>query len=352
MRYQSTLRTQQWMSTLPIDEYSTVLVTGATGFVGRALIQELSSLGCHIKVLARTESQAEAIAYNYQADLYVGDILAEDVLRDACDEVTHVFHLAGQGQSREHDDDETHRVNLEGTKLLAKIVAEERQLKRFLHLSSTAVHGNITNGPADETAAFAAQGSYGVSKLAAEQWLWDFAAQSQLPITVLRPCAIIGPGDRRLLKLFKMAKRSFIPLPGGGQNRYQFIHIDDCVRIILAAAQAENAIGQAYICGNAETLLLREILQVIHAAGVPGTTQPKVLTLPLALIKTILGYADALWSVFGATSPLAAERLSFFEHNHWFTTTKMHEELGIELQHDNVQALQATHDWYRTNHWL
>jgi len=269
--------------------------------------------------------------------------------------VTHVFHLAGQGQSGSQAADEIHRVNVEGTKLLARIVAEEGQLERLLHLSTIAVHGNITTGPATETTGFAAQSSYEVSKLAAETWLREFAAETQLPVTVLRPCAIIGPGDRRLLKLFKLAQRSFIPMPGGGHNRYQFIHIDDCVRTMLAAAQAPGALGETYICGNAETLLLREIVQVIHAGRHSSTAkpvQPKLLPLPLTLTKAMLGCTDALWSMFGHTSPVSAQRLKFFEYNRWFDTTKMVNDLGIELQHDNVSALQATRDWYSANHWL
>lgn len=341
------------MYTLPIDQHSTALVTGATGFVGRALVHELSALGCRIKVLARQASMANTLASNYRAELVNGDILSAASVRQACQGVTHVFHLAGRGQSSTKTmgsakaTTETHRVNVEGTKLLATAAAQEKSLERFVHLSTIAVHGHIADGPADESAPFRAESNYEISKLAAESWLNAFAKESGLPFTVLRPCAIVGPGDQRLLKLFKLGKQKFIPLLGDGSNRYQIIHVDDCVRVILAAAQTPLAKGKTYICGNAETLSLRQILELLNSAE--KTEKARVVALPLKSVKTVVGATEKLCTKFGVSSPITTARLAFFEHSHWFDTTKMQNDLNVELHHDNASALLTTREWYAAN---
>jgi len=336
------------MYTLPIDQHATVLVTGASGFVGRALLHGLNPLGCRIKILARSESAVDNLHSTDRIELHQGDILSKTEVHEACKGVTHIFHLAGRGQNNRQRD-QTDRVNVEGTKILAQAAVRESQVERFVHVSTIGVHGNILRGPATEAAAFAAQSRYEISKLTAETWLKDFATQAQLPTTILRPCAIIGPGDMRLLKLFKLGRRRFIPLPGGGTNRYQIIHVEDCVRVMLAAAQKEIAVGEAYICGNAETLALRELLEIIHCSAQTNKSRPSIVSLPLRPTRAILEVIEKLCSVIGVTTPVAAQRLAFFEQSHWFDTTKMREDLGVELHYDNVSALRATRDWYAAN---
>ena len=343
---------QQWTYILPIDQHSTVLVTGATGFVGRSLVHQLRALNCHIKVLAREGSVADTLANNYQAELIHGNILSKAAVQSACEDVTHVFHLAGRGQSTANtrSNAATHRVNVEGTKLLAQAAANAPGLERFIHLSTIAVHGDTNNSPADETTEFSAKSSYERTKLEAELWLKNFADDRKLPLTVLRPCAIVGPGDQRLLKLFKLANRRYIPLPGSGHNRYQIIHIDDCIAVMIAAAQAEAAVGETYVCGNSETLTLREILRLIRLDA--HGRDALLVSLPVKPAKAVLGAVEKLCSTFGWRTPLPATRLAFFEQNHWFDTHKMLGDLDVVLCHDNESALRTTRDWYVENEWL
>ena len=337
---------------MPIDQHSTVLVTGATGFVGRSLVHQLRKRNCRIKVLAREGSAVNALASNYQAELIHGNILSKTAVQTACEKITHVFHLAGRGQSGESAEsaEVTRQINVDGTKLLAEAAAKAPDLERFLHLSTIAVHGNVTNGPADETADFSAISSYELSKLEAELWLTNFATQNQLPVTILRPCAIVGPGDQRLLKLFKLANQWLVPLPGSGRNRYQIIHIDDCIAVMLAAAQANNTIGETYVCGNSATLTLREILRLTRSDA--HKREALLVPLPIQPAKWVLSVMEKLCSTLGISTPLPASRLAFFEQSHWFDTGKILKDLGVELSHDNESALRTTRDWYIESQWL
>ncbi len=325
-----------------IDCSATVLVTGATGFLGRALLHRLSQRGCRIKVLARPGSEVQTLTHNYGAELVHGDIMSPTAVGNACEETTHVFHLAGRGQSNitGHSATETRRVNVDGTKLLAHCIAQLAARPRVVHLSTAAVHGDIKNGPGDEGSPFNASTTYELTKLEAELWLRNFADRAGIPLTVLRPCAIVGPGDRRLLKLFRLANRHWIPIIGPGDHRYQIIHVDDCVEVLLAAGERESAAGKTLVCGNPETLRLRELLEFI------SPEHSRIFCLPKAPPRYAISAVEKLCLRLHKRPPLSVSRLGFFSDNHWFDTSAMKTHLNVQFEHNNQTALATTRNWY------
>jgi len=322
-----------------INSGATVLITGATGFVGRALLHQVSSRGCQIRILAREGSLATTLATNYGAELIHGDILSKSAVEKSMENVTHVFHLAARGQSRAprghsaaSESDLTRRVNVEGTKLIAESAVQAPKPPRFVHFSTVGVHGDVQDGPGDETSPFNATTDYELTKLEAELWLKNFAADENLPLTILRPSAIVGPGDHRLLKLFRLGSRRLTVIAGSGANRYQLIHVDDCASALMAAAQRSQAVGETYICGNAETLTIAEIINQIYSSNQHHQNRrnkQKIIKLPIQPIRQLLKATDKLYGLAGKVSPIAESRLSFFEHNHWFDTKHLSEHLAV-----------------------
>lgn len=321
-------------------------MTGATGFVGRTLVHHLSERGAQIKILAREGSEARTLAANYAAELVVGDILSTTAVSSACANTTHIFHLAGRGQSDtttrngSRSATDTQRVNVSGTKILARCAAGQPAPPKFIHFSTVAVHGDVGASPGDERSPFNASTTYELTKLEAELWLKNYAQTNELPLTVLRPCAIIGPGDERLLKLFRLAKRKWLPIPGAGSHRYQLIQVDDCARVMLAAAESATQ-GETYVCGNEQTMTLREILEVLGPDG------QRIISLPIGPLVAVLGLFEKLCRLVSVESPLALSRLAFFTHNRWFDTTKLRTELAPKFEHTNRSALTDTRSWYQ-----
>jgi dihydroflavonol-4-reductase len=240
-------------------------------------------------------------------------------------------------------------VHLESTQLIAREMMEQGSLQRFVHVSTVGVHGHVENSPADESAPFSPGDIYQQTKADAELWLRTYAAAQGMPLTVMRPAAIYGPGDRRLLKLFRLAKLPLVPLIGPGQGFYHLIHVDDLVQSLLQGGMDPRAAGEVFICGNAEPIRLKEVIREI--AGHLGH-RPRFLHLPEAPIFLAARFCEDVSKRLGLEPILYPRRVAFFTKERSFNTDKLHTLLEFREQYSNREGLRQTCDWYRQNGWL
>jgi len=331
-----------------IDQSATVLVTGATGFLGRALVKTLGEHACNLRLFARPGTDAHSLAEKYGARIIEGELSSPSTVLEACADTTHIFHLAGQQasskQNRINAKAAMYASNVASTRVLAECAAQQPRPPRFIQVSSVAVHGDTGDKPATETSEFRTQTDYEKSKLEAELVLREVAGLSNLPITILRPCAIVGPEDHRLLKLFRLANRRLIPILGKGDNRYQIIHVDDMANVLVTAAQSRQAIGETYVCGNAETLKLRELIELIASlAAKDRRSAGRILSIPRRPVVAAVQGLEKICAKLGITAPLSTDRLGFFSANHWFDTSKLSELLENKvLMHNHLQKEDGT----------
>jgi len=337
-----------------IDRSAKVLVTGATGFLGQALVKTLSKHPCSIRLLVRSNTdateRAEELAAKYGAEVVIGELSSAATVLSACKDITHIFHVAAQQaastQNRPVSKAAIYASNVEATRVLAESAAQAAHPPRFIHVSSAAVHGDTGNQPATESSPFGAKTDYEKSKLEAELLLREIAALSQLPVTIVRPCAIVGPGDKRLLKLFRLANRRLIPILGTGDNRYQIIHVADMANVLVAAAQTKRAIGETYVVGNPETLKLRELIELIaqsaaQGEGIRDRGVGRVLCIPATPVRVVVGYMEKLCAWLGVKPLLSTDRLDFFSANHWFDPSKLTEILLSPMSRENVKTQEG-----------
>ncbi len=355
---------------MQIDSSATVLITGATGFLGGALVKTLSERACKIRLFVRSDTKAKELADKYGARVIAGELSSPATVLNACADVTHIFHVAAQqassAQNRSVTKAAIYASNVEATRVLAECAAQASNPPRFIHVSTAAVHGDTGDQPATESSPFRAQTDYEKSKLEAELLLREIAALSNLPLTILRPCAIVGPGDKRLLKLFRLANRRLIPILGSGDNYYQIIHVDDMARVLVAAAQARQAIGETYVCGNPETLTLRELIELIAQAEEKSNRGAgRVISIPAAPVRFAVRYVEKISAWFGVKPLLSTDRLGFFSANHRFDTRKLAEALANPLTntrdsqgdhslitHSNASAVADAQRWYEDQRLL
>jgi nucleoside-diphosphate-sugar epimerase len=177
----------------------------------------------------------------------------------------------------------------------------------------------------------------------------SFAAERGVPVTVLRPCAIYGPGDTRLLKLFRMAARGWFPMLGGGKGLYHLIHVHDLVEATIVAAVHPSAVGEAFIVGNPEAMTLEAIARTV---GRTLGRQVRVVRLPAWPFFAAAAVCEVVCRPFGVEPPLYRRRVAFYTKDRAFDTRKLREVLGYNVRYANEEGISQTAQWYRGQGWL
>lgn len=334
-----------------INARSRVLITGANGFVARSLIHRLGDVGCEIRAIARSKKRARALALNYNANLTLADICNEQAMEAAFNDVTHVFHLAAAFRNPRLNPEDFHRVNVNGTQTVARLAARQPSLERFVHLSTTDVYGTLDEVPADEETACNPQNAYEQSKLDGEDWVREFAHEKGMPHTIIRPCTIYGPGDRRLLKLFRLIDRSITPIPGTANNHHQLAHVDDLTSVLIECATHPSSLGNTFIYGDQQALTIREINTCIKEHSGRANN---LRTLPLKPTEWLVKATEYVGQKLNLTLPVSQQEMRFFSERRLFSTEKIQAALQLRLRWDsNPQAgLIDTFDWYKKQQWL
>jgi nucleoside-diphosphate-sugar epimerase len=239
---------------------------------------------------------------------------------------------------------------VDSTRLLAEAALKNTGFKRFVHVSTVGVHGHIEHPPADETYPFSPGDVYQRTKAEAELWLRDFASRERLPVAVIRPAAIYGPGDRRLLKLFRMATWPLFPVIGRASGQlYHLIHVDDLTEIFLLAAVHPAAEGGVFIAGDPAALALADIICIIHAEWGGGGRFVRIPAWPLFALAAL---CEAVCRPLGIAPPLYRRRVAFFTKDRSFNTARLRNVLGYQYRRTTEAGLRETARWYLEHGWI
>jgi dihydroflavonol-4-reductase len=330
-----------------IEPGTRVLVTGATGFTGSALVRRLVAAGANVAAIARSTSNTDSLRH-LPVDWFRGDISDPQLVEAAMSGARYVFHLATP--YREAASEDTFRsVHVTATQLLAREALKQRGFLRFVHVSTIGVHGHIENPPADENYPMGPGDDYQNTKCEAELWIRDFSRESGLPLAVVRPAAIYGPGDKRLLKVFKMAVRKWVPAVGGGNHLYHLVHVEDLARFLIHAATHPDAEGEVFICGSPKALTYREMLTII---GESYGVKLHFVPIPVAPLFLLADVCEFLLPKVGITPPIYRRRVAFFTKDRSFDTRKMREVLDFRTEYSDERGLRETAFWYIDQGWL
>lgn len=325
-----------------------VLVTGAAGFTGVSLALSLAAAGYNVRGLARTR---ERLAPLQEAGIQtvVGDIRNPAVLQEAIQGVDTVFHLAAVFRRASVPDSEYREVHIDATRQLIELSAAAG-VRRFVHCSTVGVHGSVSEeAPATEDAPFDPGDIYQLTKLQGEQVAIETAARVGVPLTVVRPGPIYGPGDRRLLKLIGGVARRRFTLLGDGSARFQMVYIDDLTEGFRLAAESPRAAGRTYILTGDEAPTLNELVHEI--AGVAQVKSPP-FRLPVWPFWLAGALCEAVCVPLGIEPPVYRRRVKFFTSNRWFDTSRARAELGFAPKVSLREGLRRTLDSYRQLGWV
>jgi nucleoside-diphosphate-sugar epimerase len=323
-------------------------VTGGTGFTGANLLRKLTDLEVEVRGIARESSQIDP-DLEKAVTWYRGDVYDPKVVRSAMDGVNYVFHLAACFRDPGATDEEYRKVHVDSTQLLAEAALEQPNFHRFIHTSTIGVHGHVVEPPADETAPYNPGDIYQDTKLEGELWVRDFAEQHSLPMVVIRPAQIMGPTDRRLVKLFRFAKYGVCPLLDGHNTKLHFIHVEDLTDCMILVSYHQDALGEVFICANAEPTSLVETVTL--ASEILGTNVwfPSLPSRPLFILADIV---ERLSKRIGVEPILYRRRMAFFTKDRCFDASKLQEMLEFEYTYDNGTGILDVLEGYQEVEWL
>jgi nucleoside-diphosphate-sugar epimerase len=322
-----------------------VLVTGATGFTGGHLARTLVAYGDTVRALVRSAEPALAAA---GIETVPGDLRDAASIERAARGVDVVYHIAAIYRQAGLRDQEYRAVNAAAVRTVIE-AAGSAGVRRVVHCSTVGVHGDISHPPAAEDAPLKPGDIYQVTKLEGERIAREAAEDTEMEVVIVRPTGIYGPGDRRLLKLFRGVARGRFPILGSGKIFYHLTYIDDLVEGFRLCASVPAAAGRTYILAGAEVTTLNELLAIVAEEA---HVKPPSMHLPVWPVWVAGALCEAVCVPLGIEPPLYRRRVDFFTKSRAFDISRARAELGYAPKVGLHEGVARTLAWYRSNGWL
>ena len=318
-----------------------VLITGGLGFLGSALVNEFATAGFEVRIFSRTGKRPTGFVHPQGHPITWGDIRDVSVLGTALEGADIVVHTVSNFREA-RTDAQAYAINVTGTDHLLRAAAQ-RRVERVVICSTIGVHGDVAHPPANEESPFNPGDIYQETKVEVERRSRLFEQETGIPVCILRPASIYGPGDLRMLKLFRMIQRRRFVLLGRGEAFFHPVYIEDVARGFVLGATVEQAAGETFILGGDQYLPLRDYIDAIAVQlGVP----PPRLRLPLWPFDVMAGVCETAYRPFNLEPPLHRRRMSFFRNNRAFRIDKAKRMLGYQPRVGIEEGLRRTISWY------
>jgi len=326
-------------SACPAPPPRRALVTGATGFIGRALVAALRERGIAVRVLARDPARAAELA---GVEVHAGDLTRPESLAGIERDVDLVFHAASLLGKWGSDERLLRQVNVDGALALLERFAG-LALGRYVHLSAGGVTGPLPAGPVDETYACRPATPYERTKHEAERRVLARSCELGLPGLVVRPTFTYGPGDPHKLALFRAIRRGRYAFVGGGRSVNHPVYLDDLVAGLLLAAERGRP-GEVYIVGGKRPVSKREFA---HTVAVALGVRPPWIDLPRPAARALAAALELAGRGLGFEPVLTRSRFMIMADDFGYSIDKARRELGYEPHVELVEGIRRTVEAYR-----
>ena len=327
-----------------------ILITGGTGFIGSRLALKCLENGHRVTILGQENTTAESenrkLLESKGVNITLGSVTESDKVREVCQGIDLVYHLAAAQHEANVPDQHFWEVNVRGTRNLLEASLGAR-VKRFVHGSTIGVYGSALEGTIDEQSAVKPDNIYGVTKLEGEKVVLSY--QDRIPVVIVRISETYGPGDRRLLKLFKAIKRNMFFTIGDGQNLHHVIFIDDLVDGLILAAAVREAAGGIFVLAGRDRVTTNDMAAVIARQLDARLGRIRVPLFPFLFIATLL---EALLRPLGIQPPLHRRRMDFFKKSFVFSQERAQKVLGFVPKMSFEQGVAVTSRWYEQMGYL
>jgi len=325
-----------------------LLVTGASGFLGSHVAEELAKEGHAVRALLRKTS-SRAFLEGFAHEEALGDVTDAASLLAAISGVEAVVHTAGLVKARTEADFQ--EVNARGTEnLLAAIEGAAPDLRRFVYVSSLAAHGPSEDGlPRPVEARPNPITAYGRSKLAGEEITRASSIAGRC--VIFRPPVIYGPRDPALVPFFQLARWRVAPLLMGGHNRISITYVEDIARAIALAATSEASLaGKTYCPEDGSVYSWRDVLAAVEASA--GRKAMRINAPRWAFSAAAMG-SEAFSAVTRRAVSLTRDKVREMAQRHWVCSSdELRRDLGWAPRVNIRTGAMLTGDWYRQHGWI
>lgn len=321
-----------------------VLVTGATGFIGRRLVESLLHKGYVVSVLARSRDR---VVPSSAVDVIEADITRPEGLKGIgrnVDIVIHCAALLGKWGVNEH---ELRDANVNGVVNLLQALGNDGA-PRFVHVSAAGVTGPVSNGIVDETYPCSPATAYERTKFLGERKALETGARLGIQIIVARPTFTYGPGDIHKLPLFKAIQKGKLVFIGNSKTVNTPVYIDDLVSgILLLMSRGRNA--EVYIIGGPSVVTKEELVYTI--ADELGAKRPRLRIPRMAATLTSAG-CELFGRTFHFEPVVTHSRVSLMADNFGYSSHKAEKELGYKPTTTLREGVAAVIKDYKERGWL
>ena len=321
-----------------------VLVTGAGGFVGSAVVRTCIAAGYHVRAMVRGDVAPSNLA-GLDAEVVRADMRDRASVDRAVAGCRHVFHVAADYRLWAPDPEEIVRNNVTGTRTVME-AAQAAGVERIVYTSSVAALKLAADGEsADESTLLtedAAIGAYKRSKVAAERLVLAMIGERALPAVIVNPSTPIGPRDAKPTPTGRIiVEAASGKMPGYVDTGLNLVHVDDVAHGHLLALR-HGAIGERYILGGDNVAfgdMLGEIARIVNR-------QPPRLKMPRRLLFPLAWAAEAIARRTGNEPFITADGLRMARYRMFFTSARAERELGYRAR-PHAEALRDAIAWFR-----
>lgn len=324
----------------------TVLVTGASGFLGSHVVEQLVQAGRPVRALVRKSSNTSFLRKLERVELAIGSVEDADSFHKAAEGVTAIVHIAGLVKARNRE--EFRRTNEEGARN-ALSAARKAKVRRLVLVSSQSVAGPSMDGrPIPEHAPPNPVTEYARSKLAGERAVLE--GKDDVPITVLRPPLIYGPRDQEVLTFFKAVKVGVLAIMGSAETKISVVYGPDCAEACIRAVDAEVPSGSVYYVEDGKTRSFGELI-----AGVEEAIGKRAwLRVPLrrGVVETVAAGSELYGRLTDTAVMLTRDKCNELFGQWVCDASKARAELGWVPKTLFEEGARLSTVWYRQAGWL
>ena len=324
-----------------------IFLTGATGFVGSFVAQELIAQQHEVSCLVRPSSDRRWLA-DLPVEFCIGSLLEIETFLESLRKSEYVIHVAGVTTA--NNVKQYYAGNVQPTEsLLRAIEVHHPTIQRFLLVSSQAAAGPSPSAiPIDENHPRQPITDYGISKVQSEKLAQSY--MTKIPVTIVRPPAVYGPRDDGVYNFFRLIKYGINPMIGHTDQLINLVYVEDLARGIVQAAFSPQAVGRTYFLCDETSYRWSEVARLTAQI-----MNKKYITikLPYTLIYILSFFLEKIAAFSGVTTILNRQKMNELKRPFWvISPQRAQSDFNYRTSVQLAEGIERTVRWYRDNHWL